>query len=162
MTGAIATKPNPLAAVLVYGWPNSTDLPQASRFRSEDKAAAMAAAAELKFSVIELQSEAERALAAGVGEGVLKGSGRMIVGSVPREVYRRIEEFVRQGSGAQATSGSGQTVQSGSTSKEQIMDQTTPNAAPSSTSATGIGFRQSNCPLGGVARRVKSPDAVLE
>ena len=32
-----------------------------------------------------------RALAAGAHEGVLKGSGRMIVGSVSAEVYRRIE-----------------------------------------------------------------------
>src|SRR5271166_1919823 len=100
MTGAIATKPNPLAAVLVYGCPNSPDLPQGSWFRAEDKAAAKAAAAELKLSVIELQSEAEKALAAGVSEGVLKGSGRMIVGSVPRDVYRRIEEYARQGASA--------------------------------------------------------------
>jgi hypothetical protein len=32
--------------------------------------------------VIELQTDAEKALTAGVHEGVLKGSGRMIVGSV--------------------------------------------------------------------------------
>jgi hypothetical protein len=31
---------------------------------------------------------------------VLKGSGRMIVGSVSAEVYRRIEEHVRKGAGA--------------------------------------------------------------
>jgi len=37
------------------------------------------------------------------GEGVLKGSGRMIVGSVSAEVYRRIEEHVR-GAGAPDTS----------------------------------------------------------
>src|SRR5208282_5337490 len=33
-------------------------------------------------------------------EGVLKGSGRMIVGSVSAEVYRQIEEHVRKAAGA--------------------------------------------------------------
>jgi hypothetical protein len=50
--------------------------------------------------VIELQTDADRALAAGAHEGVLKGSGRMIVGSVSSEVYRRIEEHVRKAAGA--------------------------------------------------------------
>jgi hypothetical protein len=59
-----------------------------------------AAAKALKFSVIELRTDADRALAAGAHEGVLKGSGRMIVGSVSAEVYRRIEEHVRKGAGA--------------------------------------------------------------
>ena len=49
--------------------------------------------------MIELQTDADRALAAGAHEGVLKGSGRMIVGSVSAEVYRRIEEHVRKGAG---------------------------------------------------------------
>jgi len=62
--------------------------------------AVKAAAKELKFSVIELRTEADRALAAGAHEGVLKGSGRMIVGSVSAEVYRRIEEHVRKGASA--------------------------------------------------------------
>src|SRR5579871_3912459 len=79
MIAATATRPNPLAAILVYGCPASPDLPQASWFRAEGRAA-VKAAAELKFSVIELQSEAEKALAVGVSEGVLKGSSRMIVG----------------------------------------------------------------------------------
>jgi len=73
---------------------------QASWFRAEDKAAVKAAAEALKFSVIELQTDADRALAAGAHEGVLKGSGRMIVGSVSAEVYRRIEEHVRKAAGA--------------------------------------------------------------
>jgi hypothetical protein len=73
---------------------------QASWFRAEDKEAVKAAAEALKFSVIELQTDADRALAAGAHEGVLKGSGRMIVGSVSAEVYRRIEEHVRKGAGA--------------------------------------------------------------
>jgi hypothetical protein len=74
-------------------------LTQASWFRAEDKEAVKAVAAALKFSVIELRTDADRALCAGVHEGVLKGSGRMIVGSVSAEVYRRIEEHVRKGAG---------------------------------------------------------------
>src|SRR5208283_1857149 len=53
----------------------------------------------LKLSVIELHTDADRALAAGAHEGVLKGSGRMIVGSVSAEVYRRIEEHVSKAAG---------------------------------------------------------------
>jgi hypothetical protein len=100
MTNATQPKPNPLPAILVYGTPSGSALTQASWFRAEDKEAVKAAAAELKFSVIELLTDADRALAAGAHEGVLKGSGRMIVGSVSAEVYRRIEEYVREGAGA--------------------------------------------------------------
>jgi hypothetical protein len=75
-------------------------LTQASWFRADDKEAAKAAAAVLKFSVIELRTDADRALAAGAQEGVLKGSGRMIVGSVSAEVFRRIEEHVRKATDA--------------------------------------------------------------
>ena len=100
MTNATQPKPNPLPAIIVYGTPSSPALTQASWFRAEDKEAAKAAAEALKFSVIELQTDAEKALTAGVHEGVLKGSGRMIVGSVSSEVYRRIEEYVRKGASA--------------------------------------------------------------
>jgi hypothetical protein len=100
MTNAAPPKPNPLPAILVYGTPSSPALTQASWFRAEDKEAVKAAAEALKFSVIELQTDAEKALAAGVHEGVLKGSGRMIVGSVAAEIYGRIEEHVRKGAGA--------------------------------------------------------------
>ena len=73
---------------------------QASWFRAEDKEAVKAAAEALKVSVIELQTDADKALTAGAHEGVLKGSGgRMIVGSVSAEVYRRIEEHVRKAAG---------------------------------------------------------------
>jgi hypothetical protein len=93
-------KSTPLPAILVYGTPSGPALTQASWFRAEDKEAVKAAAAALKFSVIELQTDADKALAAGAHEGVLKGSGgRMIVGSVSPEVYRRIEEHVRKGAG---------------------------------------------------------------
>jgi len=77
---------------------------QASWFRAEDKEAVKAAAEALKFSVIELQTDADRALAAGAHEGVVKSSGRMIVGSVSAEVYRHIEEHARKGPGAAAPS----------------------------------------------------------
>jgi hypothetical protein len=100
MTNAAEPKPGPLPAILVYGTPNGPALTQASWFRAEDKEAVKAAAKELKFSVIELHTDADRALAAGAHEGVLKGSGRMIVGSVSAEVYRRIEEHVRNGADA--------------------------------------------------------------
>jgi hypothetical protein len=100
MTNATQAKPNPLPAILVYGTPNGPALTQASWFRAEDKEAVKAAPEALKFAVIELHTDADRALAVGVSEGVLKGSGRMIVGSVPKDVYRRIEENVCKGGSA--------------------------------------------------------------
>ena len=100
MSNPTQPKPNPVPAILVYGTPSGPAMTQASWFRAEDKEAVKAAAEALKFSVIELRSDAEKALAAGVHEGVLKSSGRMIVGSVSAEVYRRIEEHVRKAAGA--------------------------------------------------------------
>jgi hypothetical protein len=99
MTTATQSKPNPLPAILVYGTPGGPALTQASWFRAEDKEAVKAAAEALKFSIIELQTDADRALAAGAHEGIIKGSGRMIVGSVSAEVYRRIEEHVSKCAG---------------------------------------------------------------
>jgi hypothetical protein len=99
-------KSTPVPAILVYGTPSGPALTQASWFRADDKEAVKAAAEALKFSVIELQTDADKALAAGAHEGVLKGSGgRMIVGSVSAEVYRRIEEHVRKGAGGPDPSG---------------------------------------------------------
>jgi hypothetical protein len=63
----------------------------------------------MKFAVIELATEADRALAVGVHEGVLKGSGRMILGSVTPEAYRRIEEHARKAAGGEANASSGVT-----------------------------------------------------
>ena len=100
MTTPSQSKPNPVPAILVYGTPSGPAFTQASWFRAEDKEAVRAAAQELKLSIIELQTDADKALAAGAHEGVLKGSGgRMIVGSVSSEVYRRIEEHVRKAAG---------------------------------------------------------------
>jgi hypothetical protein len=99
MTNATPPRPSPLPGILVYGAPTNPTLTQASWFRAEDKGAVKAAAKELKFSMIELRTDADRALAAKVHEGVLKGSGRMIVGSVSADIYRRIEEHVRKVAG---------------------------------------------------------------
>jgi hypothetical protein len=128
MATAPQPKPSPVPAVLVYGWPNTTDLPQASWFRAEDRAAAKAAAAELKFSVLELQTDAEKALMAGVGEGVLKGSGRMVVGSVSRDVYRRIEEHRRGEPGVTVPSKSESAKPE--TATKPVSEQTTNTSAP--------------------------------
>ncbi len=104
MPDATQPKPNPVPAIIVYGTPTSPALTQASWFRAEDKEAVKAAAEALKFAVIELQTEAEKALTTGVHEGVLKGGGRMIVGSVSADVYHRIEEYGRKGAGADTPS----------------------------------------------------------
>jgi hypothetical protein len=104
-------QPNPVALplLLVYGKPTSPDLPQASWFRGEDSQAVRSAAQTLTFSVIDIATEADRALLVGVHEGVLKGNSRMIVGSVPVQVYQRIEEQVRQKAGVSPAPTSEQT-----------------------------------------------------
>jgi hypothetical protein len=93
MINSNIARPDPLAAIIVFGKPSGPDLPQASWFKAEDIAAVTAAAQSLKFSVIELRTYADKTLAIGVHEGVLKGSGRMIIGSVTPEIYRRIEDY---------------------------------------------------------------------
>jgi hypothetical protein len=103
MTKPDQLKPVPTPALLVFGKPTSPDLPQASWFRAENRQAVTSAAQALQFSVIDIKSDAERALIVGVHEGVLKGSGRMIVGSVTSEAYRRIEEYARKASGGDAS-----------------------------------------------------------
>jgi hypothetical protein len=100
MTKPEQPKPLPLPLLLVYGKPTSPDLPQASWFRVDERPTITAAAQALKFSVIEIASETDRAHLTGVHEGVLKGAGRMVVGSVAPEVYRRIEEHAAEASAA--------------------------------------------------------------
>ena len=73
MTNPAQPKPTPVPAILVYGTPSDPALTQASWFRAEDKEAVKAAAKELKFSVIELQTDADRALAAGRSRGRPQG-----------------------------------------------------------------------------------------
>ena len=102
MTTAPQPKPIPIPALLVYGKPTSSDHPQASWFPAEDRPTVVAAAESLKFSVLNIQTEGEKALTAGVHEGVLKGNSRMIVGSVTPEVYKRIEDYVAKASLAPA------------------------------------------------------------
>lgn len=65
MTTPSQSKPNPVPAILVYGTPSGPAFTQASWFRAEDKEAIRAAAQELKLSIIELQTDADKALAAG-------------------------------------------------------------------------------------------------
>src|SRR5271163_230356 len=96
MINSSIARPDTLAAIIVFGKPGGPELPQASWFKAEDIVAVKAAAGPLKFAVIELRTEADKALAIGVHEGVLKGSGRMIIGAVTPEVYGRIEEYARK------------------------------------------------------------------
>ena len=98
MTSSTSTKAIPTPAILVFGKPTSPDAPQASWFRLEDRTAVVAAAQSLKFSVLEILTDAEKAVLAGVHEGVLKGNGRMIVGSVTPEVYKSIEDYAASSS----------------------------------------------------------------
>jgi hypothetical protein len=126
MTNLTQPKPNPVPAILVYGTPSGPALTQASWFRAEDKEAVKAAAAALKFSVIELPTDAQKALTAGVHEGVLKSSGRMIVGSVSSEVYRRIEEHVRKAAGAPDPSKPDNAASTAKPASEQNMNLTGP------------------------------------
>jgi hypothetical protein len=133
------TQQKPVPAVLVYGTPTSPDLTQASWFRAEDKQAAKAAAEALKFSVIDIQTDAEKALTPGVHEGVLKGSGRMIVGSVSSEVYRRIEEYARRAASGDASASQASTdPKSGKTASEQTMNLGTAGAASSTTAPKNV------------------------
>ena len=137
MTSPTQQKSNQVPAVLVYGTPTSPELTQASWFRAEDKQAAKAAAVGLKFSVIDIQTEADKVLTVGVHEGVLKGSGRMIVGSVSSEVYRRIEDHVRKTSGLEGSPGSASTEAAVAKPSEQTTnDSATATAATSSTPAS--------------------------
>jgi hypothetical protein len=94
MINSNPSKADPKAAIIVFGRQHAEGLPQAAWFRTEDQQAAKTGAAEMKLSIIELKTEAEKNLAIGIHEGVLKGSGRMIVGAVEPEVFRRIEEHV--------------------------------------------------------------------
>jgi hypothetical protein len=149
MTNANQPKPIPTPALLVYGKPTSADLPQASWFRGEDRPNVMAAAQSLKFSVLDIPPDAEKGLTLGVHEGVLKGNGRMIVGSVTPEVYKRIEEYAAKASGADAavkaeTSGPG-TAKSATEQNTNMKPTaaaaatTSANAAPLPSKPAGVG-----------------------
>ena len=119
MTTAPQPKPIPIPALLVYGKPTSPDVPQASWFPAEDRPTVVAAAQSLKFSVLEIRTEAEKALIVGVHEGVLKGTSRMIVGSITPEVYKRIEEYVAKASPAPAATAASEEAARAKPSSEQ-------------------------------------------
>jgi hypothetical protein len=118
MTTSNQSKSTPHFVLLVYGKPTSADLPQASWFRAEDRPTVVAAAESLKFSVLGIQADNDSTLLDGVHEGVLKGTGRMIVGSVTPEVYRRIEEYAAKANGA-AVQGSNDTASAPNAASEQ-------------------------------------------
>jgi hypothetical protein len=141
MTNSSIARPGPLAAIVAFGKPSGPELSQASWFKAEDIVAVKAAAGPLKFSVIELQTEADKGLAIGVHEGVLKGSGRMIIGSVTHEVYRRIEERARKAtSGDPASALKPREAASGGvkTSGGAKASSTTANAGPDSAGAASL------------------------
>jgi hypothetical protein len=133
MVNSSIARPDPLAAIIVFGKPSGPELPQASWFKAEDISAVEAAAGPLKFSVVDLRTEADKALAVGVHEGVIKGSGRMIIGSVTPEVYLRIEEYARKATGADQTSASKpevNTLGSANASADIKVSQAAADAAP--------------------------------
>ena len=100
MTKSERPRPIPLPLLLVYGKPTGHDLAQASWFRVEDRTAVAAAALSLKLNVLDIATEDDRALLTGVHEGVLKAAGRLIVGTVAPDAYKRIEEHVTKANAA--------------------------------------------------------------
>jgi len=132
MTSSTPTRAIPAPALLVYGKPTSHDLPQASWFRAEERPTVVAAAQSLRFTVLDIQTDSDRALLAGVHEGVLKGAGRMIVGSVTPEVYKRIEEYAAKASTAPVAAASVEAAGAKTTS-EQSANRGEKGAATSST-----------------------------
>jgi hypothetical protein len=138
MTSA-STKQAPTPTLLVYGKPTSPDLPQASWFRDEDRPTVVAAAQSLKLSVLDIQTDAERALTLGVHEGVLKSNGRMIVGSVTPEVYKRIEDYVAKASSAPAAKASSDEAAGAKAATEQTANIPAAGAAPDAWDALRVG-----------------------
>jgi hypothetical protein len=127
------TKSTPQVALLVFGKPTSADLPQASWFRAEDRSTVIAAAQSLKFSVLDIQTDGDRSLLDGVHEGVLKGTGRIIVGSVSPEVYKRIEEYVAKASPAPAAAAASEEAAGAKATREQNTNRGEEGTATSST-----------------------------
>jgi len=139
MTNLTQPKPTPTPALLVYGKPASPGLPQASWFRAEDRATVVAAAQGFKFAVIDIKSEADRALIIGVHEGVLKTNGRMIVGSVAADVYQRIVEHAAKTAAAFGAMASGDTTGASSEQTANIDEKMATSASPDPWSELRIG-----------------------
>jgi hypothetical protein len=110
MTSPTETRPDPLAVLIVYGR-DISGIPRASWFKADDRAAAIAAAQPMKLAILELKTDEEKTLASAIHEGVLKGSGRMIVGSASPEAFGRIEDYARKmksgATGAKTNEGAG-------------------------------------------------------
>ena len=124
MTTSNQSKSTPHFVLLVYGKPTSADLPQASWFRAEDRPTVVAAAESLKFSVLGIQADNDSTLLDGVHEGVLKGTGRMIVGSVTPEAYKRIEEYAAKATGAPVVQASNDKAAASNVASEQTTNVT--------------------------------------
>jgi hypothetical protein len=133
MTTAPQPKLIPIPALLVYGKPMGPDTPQASWFPAEDRTTVVAAAQSLKFAVLEIRTDAEKALVVGVHEGVLKGNSRMIVGSVTPEVYKRIEDYLAKASPAPAAASANEEPPRAKSSSEQNTNTSGKGIAASST-----------------------------
>ena len=157
MTTASQPKPIPIPALLVYGKPTSPELPQASWFPAEDRTTVVAAAQSLKFAVLEIRTDAERALVVGVHEGVLKGNSRMIVGSVTPEVYKRIEDYLAKASPAPAAASASVEAARAKVSSEQNRNTSEKGiAAPSTLNAPPTAPDKPTAPDAWAALRVGS------
>jgi hypothetical protein len=131
MTSSTQTNPTPQSVLLVFGKPTSADLPQASWFHIEDRARVIASAQSLKFSAVDVQTAEDSSLLDGVHEGVLKGTGRMIVGSVTPEVYQRIEEYAAKATPAPVATVESEESEGAETALEQNKNKTAAGAAGS-------------------------------
>jgi hypothetical protein len=138
MTKTDQPKPTPNPLLLVYGKPTSPELPQASWFRIEERQAVVAAAQSLKFSVLDIQTDGERSLLIGVHEGALKGSGRMIIGSVAPEVYKRIEEYAAKATGALAVQAPSEVAERPNPTREQNINRGVVEVVSGSDAKTGV------------------------
>ena len=136
MTSSNQPRSTPQFVLLVFGKPTSADLPQASWYRVEDRATVIAAAQSLKLSVLDIQADGDRALLEGVHEGVLKGAGRIIVGSVTPDVYKRIEEYAAKATGALAVKGSNDVAAVSKVASEQSTNASSTGKPEKSATAT--------------------------
>jgi hypothetical protein len=132
MTSPNETRPDPLAVLIVYGR-DISGIPRASWFKADDRAAAIDAAQPMKLAILELKTDEEKTLAAGIHEGVLKGSGRMIVGSASPEAYGRIEDYARK----MKSSATGAKINEGTAVNQPIAPSPHPATAPSGAAASG-------------------------
>ena len=64
MTSPTESRPDPLAALIVYGR-DISGIPRASWFKADGQAAAIAAAQPMKLAILELKTYEEKTLATG-------------------------------------------------------------------------------------------------